>query len=260
MRKYLLIFVTVVSAMMTTRAGAEEESSPAPAADPLAGAPEPLATAVRKYLHDAQRWAFTQHTIVYDKNGKVKEERRSRFDPSLAPEERWTLLEKDGKAPDESAAKKFRRERAKQRLDGNSLGELLELHKARVAIETPTAVTYEVPLRAEGNRRLPPEKFKVLVRVARPADVLEFIEVTLREPMRVKLIAKIKRGGAQLKFSAVDEKHAPPLTAITADGAGSIFFVPVSASYDMDRKDFKRVKPWDERFGVQIGPMKVLDY
>lgn len=258
MRTYWFILTVAAGLALATPAGAQEES--ATADDPLAGAPAPLAAAIRKYLHDAQRWAFTQHTLVYDKNGKVKEERKSRFDPSLAPEERWTLLEKDGKAPDEWAAKKFRRERAKQRLDGNSLGELLELDRARVVAEAATTVTYEVPLRAERNRRLPPDKFKVLIRVARPADVLEFIEVTLREPMRVKLIAKIKRGGAQLRFSAVDEKHAPPLTAISADGAGSIFFVPVSASYDMTRSEFKRVKPWDERFGVQIGPMKVLDY
>lgn len=256
MRKILFVWLAVW-AVVTTRAWAEDEASEQ---DSLAGAPAPLAGAIRKYAEDTQRWAFTQHTIVFDKNGKVKEERRSRFDPSVAPEERWTLLERDGKAPDESAQRKFRRERAKQRLDRNSLGELLEVKRAAVVAETPTSITYEVPLRSEGNRRLPPDKFTVLIRVTREKNALEAVDVTLRAPMRVKLVAKIKRGGAQLTFAAVDEKHTPPLTEIKADGAGSIFFVPVSASYELDRSDFKRVKPWDERFGVKIGPLKMLDY
>ncbi|QYM79679.1 hypothetical protein K0B96_03400 [Horticoccus luteus] len=256
MHKILFIGLAVVG-LWTSRAGAADEAAEP---DPLQGAPAPLAAAIRKYAEDTQRWAFTQHTLVYDKNGKLKEERRSRFDPSVGPEERWTLLERDGKAPDDSAQRKFRRERAKQRLDRSSLGELLEVKRAAVVADEPAAITYEVPLRSEGNWRLPPDKFTVLIRVARQKETLESVDVKLRAPMRVKLVAKIKRGGALLTFTAVDDKHAAPLTEIKADGAGSIFFVPVSASYDLTRSDFKRVKPWDERFGVKIGPLKVLDY
>jgi hypothetical protein len=36
--------------------------------------------------------------------------------------------------------------------------------------------------------------------------------------------------------------------------------VPLARTYEASRGDFKRVKPYDERFSVQIGPLKAIDF
>jgi hypothetical protein len=37
-------------------------------------------------------------------------------------------------------------------------------------------------------------------------------------------------------------------------------FIPVGGRFGMKRTDFQRVKPYSEKFGVKIGPMKALDF
>ena len=67
-------------------------------------------------------------------------------------------------------------------------------------------------------------------------------------------------GKISLGFTVVEPKFPAQLTSIVGRGSGSILFVPVGRGYDLKREDFKRVKPYQERFGVQIGPLKALDF
>jgi hypothetical protein len=39
-----------------------------------------------------------------------------------------------------------------------------------------------------------------------------------------------------------------------------VAFVPIGRRYDLKHEDFKRVKPYADRFGVQIGTMKTIDF
>lgn len=39
-----------------------------------------------------------------------------------------------------------------------------------------------------------------------------------------------------------------------------MLFVPVGGRMEIRRTDFKRVTPYDERFQVQIGPLKAIDF
>ena len=126
--------------------------------------------------------------------------------------------------------------------------------------ETEATVTYEVPLVKNDNQRLPPEKFRVTARVNKERQAFENVAVRLREAMRLKLIVKLKSGEADLEFTDVDPRFAPPITALRADGEGTILFVRVGGNYAATRKDFKRVTPYGERFKVKLGEMKFLDY
>ena len=141
-----------------------------------------------------------------------------------------------------------------------SLGELMDLGHATVAAETPASVTYEVPLKKEGNNRLPPDKFLVTVQVEKARGVFENIAVKVRAPFRQVLVVKIKSGEGALVFTTVDPRFSPVLTSLRGGGTGSIFFIPVGRTYELRREAFQRVKPYAERFGVQIGPLKSLDY
>jgi hypothetical protein len=234
--------------------------------------PPLLQDAVKNLSMDAARWAYTELAVQKDDKGKTKSETLVRFDPSKPYAEQYTPLKIDGKAPTDSQLRKYRRmgEKRGERLDKierdgvspsrKTLGELMDLDRATVAEENAQTVTYEVPLKKEGNDRLPPEKFRVLARVSKELRAFETVSATLRAPLREKLVVKVSEGEGRIEFKTVDPKHPPQLTAVRGSGSGSILFVPIGRRYEMSREDFKRVKPYGDRFDVQIGQLKALDF
>ena len=238
-----------------------------------AAAPALLEEALKKTLRDVDRWAYTETTVQIDEKGRPKERATVRFDPSKPYAEQYTPLEIDGKPPTESALKKYRKKGEKRGVriekaerDGEddpkrkSLGELMDLENAVVAQEDAVSVTYEVPLKKEGNNRFPPEKFRVVALVNKADRSLKFVDMKLRESLRAMVLVKVKSGEATLSFEPADPKFAPPLTKIRAAASASALFVSIGGKYTSDRTDFKRVKPYGDRFDVQIGTMKALDF
>lgn len=231
-----------------------------PEADLLAGAPAPLAEALRAFAQERDRWAYTERVVTTGRRGEVRESRLVRHDPSRAPEDRWTLLEEDGKAPSERAQRKFRREMAGAESKRIRLGAYLQVDRAVLRQETADAVVYEVPLRKENNDRLPPEKFQVLVTL-RPAPArLAAIDIILREPMRVAVVAKVRAGGAGIRFAAVSPEHGPVVRSLRGQGEATVFFVKVGGAFTVERTDFRRVTPFDERFQVKMSDLDYLDF
>lgn len=240
-----------------------------------AGVPALLNEALQKTLRDTDRWAFTQTLVELDGKGKERQRTVVRFDPSKPYAEQYTPLLIDGKEPSESDLKKYRRrgEKRGERLekaerDGSedttktrqTLGEVMDIEKATVLKEDATTITYEVPLKKDGNKRFPPDKFQVLARVNKASRGFERIEAKLREAMRSMLVVKIKSGEGAMEFASIDPKFAPALVALRGNGSASVAFVPIGRSYDVKHEDFKRVKPYGDRFDVQIGTMKALDF
>lgn len=249
MRRFLLLVLVLLA---VSRAAAE-------AADRLAGAPEPLAAALRSFGAERERWAYTERFTSTDRKGAVQESRLFRFDPSRAPEERWTLLEDGGRAPTERAQRKFRREMTKVRRI--RLSEYLQLDRATLLHETATELVYDVPLRQENNERLPPEKFQVRITLqgGEPWQ-LAAVDVVLREPMRMALVAKVRRAGAGIRLERISLEHGPVVRALRGEGEGTVIFVKVGGAFTAERSDFKRVTPYDERFGVKLAPLQLLDF
>jgi hypothetical protein len=234
--------------------------------------PRPLQDALQKLAADTDRWAFTQTLIEKTGDGKTKRETVVRFDPSRPYAEQYQPLKIDGKEPGESDVRKYRRQGEKRgaRIEREeregpdpkrpTVGELMDLDRATVAEENAASVTYAVPLKKEGNHRFPPEKFLVTARVSKERGAFENVAVKLREPLRQKLVLNIKSGEGSIDFAPVDPKHPPQMTAIRGGGAGSIFFVPIGRHYELKREEFKRVKPYGDRFEVKIGPLKAIDF
>jgi hypothetical protein len=232
-----------------------------------------LSEVLHQTADDYRRWAYTERRVMRDDKGKLKSETIVRFDPSKPYAEQWTPLKIAGKEPTERDRAKYRRRGEKSASefsvtskpgveDGKrrSLGELIELGKASIASETATQLVFEVPLLKVGNERFPPEKFLVLVRVQKTARQLENISVRLRDSFRSKLIVKVKSGEGSLDFAPVDAKHPPALVGIQADAVASVLFVNVGGSLELKRTEQKHVKPFDERFDVQIGSLKAIDF
>ncbi len=227
-----------------------------------------LTQALEKTAADMTRWAYTESRLIRDEKGRVKTATVVRYDPSKPYAEQWVPVSVDGKPPSSADRDKYRRqgERAGKRIERGestyrySLGELLELEKSRVSTEDPAALVFDVPLRVENNNRFPPKKFEVLVRVNKERGGIEQIALRLRESFRTRLIFKVKSGDGVIEFSQVDPRHPPTVSAVRGDASVSIMFVSVGGELDLTRTDFKRVKPFGERFEVKIGTLKAIDF
>lgn len=229
-----------------------------------------LGEALQKTADDLPRWAFTETRVVRDEKGRIKSEAIVRYDPSKPFAEQWTPLSVNGKPPTAKDFEKYRKqgERAQRRLERiergqpdsrPSLGEVIDPRSAKIVSDDGVRLIYEIPLRKDGNDRFPPEKFEVLARIDRVSRGVENIALRLRESFRSKLILKVKSGDGSLDFERVDAKYPPTLTGIRGDASASIIFVSVGGEFDLKRTELKHVKPFNERFDVQIGTLKAID-
>lgn len=279
---FLAVFVALLAA---GPAGRAEEAVAAPdtkaelraAMNPRAATGDELAqlnAVLHKVADDYKRWAYTERRVMRDEKGKLKSDLLLRFDPSKPYPEQWTPLSVNGKAPSERDLKKYREMGEKQAPPDfarpvspdpknrrrPSLGEVLDLPRSTVAAESATHLLFDIALLKFGNERFPPEKFQVLARVKKDGWTLENISVKLRESFRSKLIVKVKSGEGSLDFAQVDPKHPPALVALNGDASASVFFVSIGGAMALHRTELKHVKPYDERFDVQIGTLKAIDF
>lgn len=228
-----------------------------------------LQTVLQKTADDLGRWAYNENRVVKDEKGKLKSEQVVRFDPSLPYPEQWTPITIDGREPTQRERDKFRRRgedsdpakpKRSSRFRRPALGEVIDVARTSVATESATHWVFEIPLLKVGNERFPPEKFQVHARVRKDGAQLENIAVSLRESFRSKLVMKVKSGTGSIDFAVVNPKFPPTMVAITGDASASVLFVSIGGSVDLKRTDLKHVKPFDERFEVQIGTLKALDF
>lgn len=231
---------------------------------------------LHKTANDLRRWAYTEHRIMRDHEGKVKSDHLVRYDPSKPYAEQWMPIKINGKEPSERDLARYRRRgeqspEAKQgpvpgvQVGGRdskrvALGEVIDVPRASIAEETATHLIYEIPLRKIGNERFPPEKFIVYARVRKEGKVLENVSAKLRESFRSKLVVKVKSGEGSIDFAQVDPQHPPTMVKVAGDAAASVLFFNIGGSMDLTRTDLKRVRPFDERFEVQIGNLKAIDF
>jgi hypothetical protein len=241
--------------------------------------------AIEKTARELPRWAYTETRVMRDDKGKVKRNEVVRYDPSLPYDQQWQPISINGKQPSAREREKYRRQgmrmqerdekaEKKETVGGTAeitldrgamrrpvtLGEVLLTHAAKVVSADAKHIVFDIPLRKDRNERFPPEKFQVLARVAKETRALEKIDVNLRESFRTKVVVKVKAGDGTMSFSQVDPKHAPTLTHIRGDATASIFFVSIGGEFELTRTELKPVKPYNERFEVQIGTIQAIDF
>lgn len=241
--------------------------------------PPLLMDALQKIAANFDRWAYTETHMMTDEHGVPQPETVIRFDPSKPYAEQYLPLKIKGKPPTEKQLQGFRQrgekrgeKLAKEEAEGKAPGSALprftmgsstasiDLVHATVAREDRNSVTYEVPLRNDGRGTLPVDKFQFFARVNRATHAFENVSLKVRSAFRVKLVVKVKSGEGSVDFAAVDPTHDPVPVAMSGDATATILFVKLSGGFDAKRTDFARVKPFSERFGVKIGPMKALDF
>jgi hypothetical protein len=248
-------------------------------------APQPATTdeaalfqeAVQSSKQDTEHWAYTETTVVKASKGGPNGETVVRFDPSKPYAEQFTPLKVEGQPPTERQLKKYRERgerrgervaRAAAATTPGSAPPSLHIGGTRVSLDVQhpqvveageTQVIFEVPLLG-ANNDIPVDKFEVRVVVGRASRQVEHVVLRIRESFRVKLVAKVKAGEVHIDFAVTDPKFGPVPTSITGDIAVSLLFIPVSAEFNNTRTDWKRVKSYNERLQVKLGPLEVLDF
>ena len=228
-----------------------------------AAVPSLLEAALQKLQADENHWAYTQTTQVFDRQGEPEDGVTvERFDPSLPYDQQWTLLQQDGRAPTarEERAWRKRKDREMKRREEKSLGEIMDLERAREVERYAGQVVFEVPLQPGASRRLPAEKFAVLMAVDESSATLSEFMLKTTDSFRALGVAKVDRIEIKADFAMVDPQYVPQPRRIVASGAGRLLFFRVGGSAEITWSEFKRVKPYEDRFDVQIGELKVFGF
>jgi len=237
--------------------------------------------ALHNSAQDTEHWAYTETTHAKLSKGLAgPADTVVRFDPSKPYAEQYTPLQIEGKPPTEKHLKEYRKRGEKR---GERVARVAEA--ARNTGTTPPApqlkiaggnvtldpdhprvvraddhqVVFEVPLHSVRDE-LPVDKFQVRAIVDRPGRTVARVELLVTESFRVKLVAKVKAGEASMDLAVVDPKLGPVVTAMSGDFSASLLFIPLRGSFDRTRAEWKRVKSYDERLQVKLGPLQLSDF
>lgn len=135
------------------------------------------------------------------------------------------------------------------------------IDQATVMAEDDTSVTFHIPLRLAGGPGRPMyEKFHLTARVNKQRR--DFEAATLRQLTPVNMIvAKLYEGTNEITFTSVD----PHFPSVQSRASAQITLKPLFRKslpqhMEMIRADFVRITPYEELFGVKIGPLRTIEF
>ena len=227
---------------------------------------------------DTEHWAYTETTTIKASKGRPRGDTVVRFDPSKPYSEQFTPLKVDGKPPSEKKLMEYRKRGEKRgekvaraaeaarnlgseppqvRINGNKA--TVDLEHPMVARDEADRVTFELAILGH-SKDVPVEKFQFQIQIGKRSRQVEKALLRVRESFRVKLVAKVKAGEASVEFTTVDPNFGPLITSMTGNFGVSLLFIPVNATFANTRTEWRRVKAYDERLQVKLGPLQLLDF
>ncbi len=246
MRPWLIVFIALAAAPVR------------------AETPQPLAEAVQKLVNDENHWAYTRTTQRLERGGKPHGGPFvERCDPSQPFAKQWELVKYDGREPTalERGIWRHQKQREVKRRDEKSLGDVLDLEHATVAGESTGTATYLVPILPGLSRRFPADQLEVFMEVDKASRELKSFSLQPRGPFRVIGVLKVDSGEATGTLEVVKPGYAPTFVRLRAGGVGHLLGIfKITRDYEVTFSDFRRVKPYNDRFEVKIGDVKALNF
>ncbi len=240
--------------------------------------PPLLAAAFRQFLADQNRWAYTETRSHQAKTGQTVRDRVTVIDPSVVYAHQIVPEVINGIAATPAQIAEWARrndETARQRqalverLGGLSPEPDFQLKifqhnirpqfdRATVFAEDDTSVTFEISLELDDGRPFPEYQLTARVDKARR----DFLHATFRQTTLIRQGAgKWTDGLIEVHFTRPDLNHATVPASIVSQATQKPLFGPASKWHNRtERTDFRRVTPYDERFNVKIGPLRVLGF
>ena len=206
--------------------------------------PPLLAKAIGQWVAGREDLAFTQQTRFFVEDGKVKNERVERYDPSLPDRQRWRLIEVDGKPATDEQRKSWESSKNghPRRKVVKSPAEYLDLDNARLVANTPKSARFEVGLRPEAMRLFSVEEIVVAITVDKESGGVVRISATLRQPINVLLgLARITGLDIDVRIEPVDNASAQNSAEVQSGSTASVTMSKLGNPMEYNWSDFKRV-------------------
>lgn len=213
--------------------------------------PALLKEAVDNWSEGKDDLAFTQKTRLLHDDGKLKEERLERYDPSLPDAQRWKLLSVDGKEPTNAQRENIevRRNKKPRKKAAKPLEQYFDLQNATKNEETAEHVRYNVAVRPETARLISVEKITVELTVDKKTKTIERVTAGLDEPMRIAMgVAKITDVDLDVRFEEEEKPKAKAkkeessnTVADPATGTAEVKLSKFGNRAEYSWSDFKRV-------------------
>lgn len=245
------------------------------------GRPALLKAAFQAFLDEQQRWAYVETIFSVRANGSFSPESVIRTDPSQPYAQQSVPLIINGKQPTEKQLREWAQNSEKQaqrrlkvieelavaardqdfrlRLLNREVRPLLE--EAKTILEDDASVTYEIPMQELGGPGAAWVADHLLTaRVNRVRR--EFEHVTIRQTKAVRIAAgKYYDGRTEVEFATPDPQYPAVPARVTFAGTNKPMFGEAQSSQRrIERKDFKRVTPYDERFSVKLQPLRLIQF
>lgn len=259
--------------------GAAAESQPSAAT--VTGRPPLLAAAFDAFLASQGQWAYIEMHAGIGSDGQRHGESILRIDPSQPYAQQIVPLKLNGQTPTEKQIKDWaaRNEEIAQRRNENAnpkntLQENEEYHlrvgnqdvtplldRATEVAEDNASVTYAVPMRLAGRADAPLfDTYRLTARVNKQQQ--QFEHVTLRQQKSYKIGAGTYSDGLiEIDFARPDARFsAAPVKRTFIQTNKPLFGRPHQWHEVIERTDLRHVTPYEERFGVKIGPLRTLEF
>lgn len=229
---------------------------------------EVLAQAIDSFQTGEGRWAFVKTTTEFSRKGVLKSVETVQFDPSQPWDARESLRTRDGEAVTERQQKAFQRDREKERLKrvrrsggGGRLRDRLDLSSAELIESTDAVLRYHVSLESRPDDDFPADKLETFIFLDRATESLQRVELRLRESFRKAGVVKLKAFELTVDFArSAPDIHPARMTYLEASAVASVLFVPVGGSAQVKFEGHRWVKPYDERFEVQMGEATAIGF
>ena len=84
--------------------------------------------------------------------------------------------------------------------------------------------------------------------------------MAIRTPFRASWMTKVKGAELSADYGPAGDGFPPQASRIEVRASVSVLLVRLGGRIVVVRSDFKRVKPYDERFSVRTGPLRTLGF
>lgn len=205
----------------------------------FAAVPTELTEALKNYRGDPPKgWSFTQTTAG---EGKSTVER---YDAAKLEFERWTLLQKDGRAPTEDEAKDYLEMRSRRSRGGTApkLTDQFDLTTLETVADTPERATFHLRLKTAEAGDETAEFLRVTLVLHKPTRTIESIELASISEFSPTFGVKIAEMKTAMNYSVpIAEQPSLPQTVTTRLRGRAFIFKSLDADLTVTFSDYERV-------------------
>ena len=205
----------------------------------LAAAPRELVSALAEFRADPPRgWSFTQTTTA---EGKSTVERCDARKPEF---DRWSLVQKDGRAPTAEELKDYAEARSRRSRTGTApkLTDQFVLEALDLVSDTPERTTYRCPLRPGESSDKTAAFLRATIVLHKPTHAIESIELASIQPFKPTFGVTIAEVRTRMLYQLPDgDTPSLPLEVTTRVRGKAFVFKTLDADMTVRFSDYLRV-------------------